>query len=74
MKEAVKHITHRADDVPVVPFLMERRCTPDRRIEWRGGRRDTDWQNRPLGAWARVGTRDRKPLRWVRLFSALHLW
>lgn len=39
-------------DIPVaVPF--ERRTSPDRRIVWRGGRRDTDWTDRPTGAWER---------------------
>jgi hypothetical protein len=31
-------------------FAVDRRRTPDRRLEWRGGRRDTDWTlNRPAG-------------------------
>ena len=33
---------------PVVFF--ERRRHPDRRLSWRGGRRDGDWLNRPPGA------------------------
>lgn len=37
-------------DLPPV-VLIERRHTPDRRAVWRGGRRNTDWVNRPLGAW-----------------------
>lgn len=30
--------------------LVERRTQPSRRTEWRGGRRDSDWINRPPGA------------------------
>jgi len=37
-------------DLPPV-VLFERRHTPDRRTIWRGGRRNTDWINRPIGAW-----------------------
>lgn len=33
---------------PVV--LYDRRKSPDRRDSWRGGRRDSDWINRPSGA------------------------
>jgi len=32
---------------PVVTF--DRRRAPDRRVGWRGGRRDSDWLNRPPG-------------------------
>jgi len=38
-------------DLPPV-ITVERRRLPDRRTFWRGGRRNTDWTNRPLGAWA----------------------
>ena len=32
-------------------FMVDRRQSPDRRTEWRGGRRDSDWTiNRPAGA------------------------
>ncbi len=27
------------------------RRTADRRTDWRGGRRDTDWSNRPISQW-----------------------
>ena len=47
---------------PVV--LLERRKNPDRRITWRGGRRDSDWLNRLPGALAKL---DRS--RWRRWFS-----
>jgi hypothetical protein len=31
-------------------FAVDRRRAPDRREQWRGGRRDTDWTlNRPAG-------------------------
>jgi hypothetical protein len=40
-------------DVPDVVFV-ERRHTPDRRSVWRGGRRNTDWMNRPIGAWRQL--------------------
>jgi len=33
--------------VEVSPLVADRRRTPDRRDEWRGGRRDSDWTNRP---------------------------
>jgi hypothetical protein len=36
---------------------MERRRTPQRRVGWRGGRRDSDWRNRPHGVLARVTTK-----------------
>ena len=38
-------------------FAIDRRRTPDRRDRWRGGRRDTDWTNRPTGALARTRAR-----------------
>ena len=45
------HVRGDFTDLPnVIPF--ERRRYPDRRTEWRGGRRATDWLNRPAGAWA----------------------
>jgi hypothetical protein len=37
-------------DVPAV-VLVERRHRPNRRSWWRGGRRNTDWTNRPVDAW-----------------------
>jgi hypothetical protein len=39
-----------ATDVPPV-VGVERRHLPDRRGFWRGGRRNTDWMSRPIGAW-----------------------
>ncbi len=52
-----------ADDPPPV-VMMERRCTPDRRTRWRGGRRDRDWLNRPLDAWSHWTLRNRLGLVW----------
>ena len=46
---AMQEIIALTDLPPVVP--IERRHIPDRRAAWRGGRRNTDWVNRPLGAW-----------------------
>jgi hypothetical protein len=53
-------------DVPTV-VLLDRRRTPDRRATWRGGRRDTDWINRPPDSLARMNA----PLfvTWWRRFS-----
>ena len=40
-------------------FAADRRKTPDRRDEWRGGRRDTDWTlNRPAGVLDRSARTD----------------
>jgi hypothetical protein len=46
---AMQEIIAVCDLPPVV--LIERRHTPDRRAAWRGGRRNSDWANRPTGAW-----------------------
>ena len=52
-----------ADEPPPV-VMIERRRTPDRRPEWRGGRRDRDWLTRPLHAWSRPTLRTRLGLMW----------
>jgi hypothetical protein len=52
------------DDVPRGP-IAERRRTPDRRRRWRGGRRDTDWLNRPLDSLKRLGGRFPWWLDWL---------
>jgi hypothetical protein len=45
---------------------VERRRQPDRRTTWRGGRRDTDWMNRPPGAWDRAaGDKSRNVWSWL---------
>jgi hypothetical protein len=33
---------------------FDRRGSPDRRLTWRGGRRDSDWMSRPPGALERL--------------------
>lgn len=70
----MKHISCQTDDVPVMPIVMDRRRTPDRRVEWRGGRRDDDWLHRPEGIWPEAVARHERSQRWGRVFSALHLW
>ncbi len=42
------------EELPVV--LFERRRRPDRRSSWRGGRRDSDWLNRPPDSLDRLGS------------------
>jgi hypothetical protein len=39
-----------SSDVPPA-LLFDRRRISDRRAAWRGGRRDSDWTDRPVGAW-----------------------
>ncbi|HSC27967.1 MAG TPA: hypothetical protein VLD67_11875 [Vicinamibacterales bacterium] len=70
----MKHIIVQADDIPYLPSVMDRRKGPDRRTAWRGGRRDSDWLNRPPGAWAQIATRRRPPTRLARVMSVLNLW
>ena len=70
----MKHISYQADDIPALPSVMERRRTPDRRVEWRGGRRDDDWRERPSGAWPMAAARHERETRIARLLSVLHLW
>jgi hypothetical protein len=43
---------HLIEDIP--PLVIERRHQTDRRVIWRGGRRDSDWLERPPGALARM--------------------
>ena len=54
------------ETLPVV--LIERRAHPDRRSSWRGGRRDSDWTNRPPGGLERLERAQRGQLwrRWKR--------
>jgi hypothetical protein len=53
-----------ATDIPPV-IVVERRHLPDRRSFWRGGRRNTDWINRPIGAWRQL-EQGRSPWRhWI---------
>ena len=69
----MKHICFDTHDIPAAPFLMDRRRAPDRRVEWRGGRRDSDWHTRPPGAWARLYD-ERGASGWKRVLASLHLW
>jgi hypothetical protein len=70
----MKHIVSNVNDIPAFPPAMDRRRTPDRRAVWRGGRRDSDWVNRPLGGLDRLEVGGR-PAAWKRaIFSVLHLW
>jgi hypothetical protein len=60
-----------SSDVP--PFVPhDRRVTTDRRVEWRGGRRDKDWLRRPSGKLATFEKAQRGPAIWRRVF--LGLW
>ena len=52
-----------AGELPVV-VLFDRRSAPDRRTEWRGGRRDSDWLIRPSGALDRMAQANRLILAW----------
>jgi hypothetical protein len=49
-------------DVP--QFVVDRRRTPNRRASWRGGRRDSDWINRPPNALTHVNTLFASWFRW----------
>ena len=69
----MKHIVSDATDVPPPGPAYDRRRTPDRRKVWRGGRRDSDWVNRPLGGLDRL-ERDAKLSAWRRVLSTLHIW
>jgi hypothetical protein len=46
--------------------VVERRCQPNRRLLWRGGRRDRDWIDRPIGS---LGVRHRLALLLRRLLK-----
>lgn len=71
----MRHIIVDVPDVPPAPPLVERRKTPDRRKVWRGGRRDSDWVNRPPDSLARLEARQSKSgtIRHV-VSTLLHLW
>lgn len=70
----MRHIVLQTDDVPLPPPLFDRRKNPDRRAVWRGGRRDSDWVNRPLGALDRIERDANRRASWRRALSTLHLW
>jgi hypothetical protein len=69
----MKHLVSDAIDVPPPAPAYDRRRTPDRRKVWRGGRRDSDWVNRPFGALDRL-EREATVSSWRRILSTLHLW
>jgi hypothetical protein len=50
------HDNFGANDLPPV-VVVERRQIKDRRGPWRGGRRNTDWMSRPIGAWRHLEQR-----------------
>jgi hypothetical protein len=71
----MKHLTSDAGDMPPPLFALDRRCTPDRRTVWRGGRRDSDWRNRPLGGLDRIEDAARRRNSLLRkALSALNVW
>lgn len=70
----MKHIVRELGDVPPLAPVLERRQVPDRRKVWRGGRRDSDWKSRPLGALDRLDAAKIKVRLLRRALSALHLW
>jgi hypothetical protein len=57
------HLQDVSDLPPVV--LVERRHHRDRRAFWRGGRRNTDWINRPIGGWRHVEQRFSTWRQWL---------
>ena len=69
----MQHIISEADDVPMAPPLVERRLSPDRRAEWRGGRRDSDWLERPYGALARLEQGQKRRARWLKALTSINL-
>ncbi len=71
----MKRITSDVVDVPPPVPALDRRRTPDRRTDWRGGRRDSDWQDRPIGGLDRLEERRRRRGSLVRkAMSVLSLW
>ena len=57
------HENVRSTDVP--PAVVERRQTTGRRAFWRGGRRNTDWITRPIGAWRAMEGRLSPWRQWI---------
>src|SRR3954465_9820155 len=58
---------HEIFDVADVPpaIVVERRHQRDRRSFWRGGRRNTDWMSRPIGAWRSLEQRLSPWRQWI---------
>jgi len=71
----MRHIISELSDLPTAPPFVDRRRTPDRRKVWRGGRRDSDWVIRPVGALARFEShRSRQNLLRKAVHFVLQLW
>jgi hypothetical protein len=60
--------TSEPDDAPVIVFF-DQRHRPSRRAVWRGGRRNTDWFNRPIGAWRNLEQRLTPWRQWIAKLS-----
>jgi hypothetical protein len=58
------HENSPTNDVPPAATI-ERRQIADRRGPWRGGRRNTDWLSRPLGAWRDLESRLSPWRQWI---------
>ena len=70
----MRHIVHDSIDVPPPAPAYDRRKTPDRRTIWRGGRRDSDWHDRPDGALGRFAAEQARASLVRRALSVLHVW
>jgi hypothetical protein len=70
----MRHIVSDGVDVPVAMPPIDRRRTPDRRTEWRGGRRDSDWTDRPPDALANLERARRIGAVRRMVSSVLHIW
>jgi hypothetical protein len=69
----MRHLIRAPIDVPAMPPAYDRRRTPDRRKTWRGGRRDSDWINRPPGGLTKLEALQGRR-GWRRALAVLHLW
>ena len=66
------NISEPSDSVRFV--AIERRHLPNRRDCWRGGRRETDWFNRPIAAWRHQLAPRPSPLRqWIAMLPLHHM-
>ena len=62
------------DPRPVPPAVsVDLRAAADRRAFWRGGRRNSDWFNRPIGAWRNLEQRLSPWREWVASWPLHHL-
>jgi hypothetical protein len=62
-------IAMKRTDTRVAGSPADRRRSPDRRLTWRGGRRDSDWMTRPNGALDRIEEATPTISFWRRLLS-----